>query len=586
MNDRDASIAEVRQLSRSALTASAATSKSRWVSASTQPGSSARSTTSMPEANRSSPSRCQPVPFARAPTPVPAERDAHTPYTPGRGAAPAWSRIRSASACPSTSRARHRSTRPTSASASAKSGNGPVHTSACRRGEVRAPRPASPRWTTGPRRPGRSGRARSRGCLVDVEQEVLVDVGDERAHVPPARSRDGSGRASRARCGTRRGGGGPSARRPGGRRARTGTRARPARRPGRARSRGTPRRRRRSTVPSKRDLGQRRSGARSRRAGRRCAAGRARPRCPRRRRRPAPRPVRPAGARPGRARSRAPTRAGSARAGRAASSTASLRRSYHEVSTCQGSWSARYIASKSGTVIGAPRTRAASATTAGGSTGPRCGARGSTWVRYASSAVRRARRAASPRATGATSSGTSAGSVQCTVQSRNSATVVGTAHGQHGPGDRAVVGVRVGVPQRRDPVRPVLGDGRPHGRLDPLGVVGQPAVGQVQRGAAGHAERVAGPPQLLAPPAGEVRHPLPDVVEGRLARGQRDDLHVHAGRSQLGQGAAEREGLVVGVRDHDEQPVAGGGAHGVRGQSPVGPRRAAGPTPRRAPGRG
>ena len=72
--------------------------------------------------------------------------------------------------------------------------------------------------------------------------------------------------------------------------------------------------------------------------------------------------------------------------------------------------------------------------------------------------------------------------------------MVGTAHGQHGPGDRAVVGVRVRVPQRRDPVRPVLGDGRPHGRLDPLGVVGQPAVGQVQGGAAGHTERVAGPP--------------------------------------------------------------------------------------------
>ena len=42
----------------------------------------------MPEENRDSPVSRQPSPSGVAATPVPAEREAHTPYTPGRGEAP------------------------------------------------------------------------------------------------------------------------------------------------------------------------------------------------------------------------------------------------------------------------------------------------------------------------------------------------------------------------------------------------------------------------------------------------------------------------------------------------------------------
>ena len=156
-------------------------------------------------------------------------------------------------------------------------------------------------------------------------------------------------------------------------------------------------------------------------------------------------------------------------------------------------------------------------------------------------------------------------SVQCMVHSselRHRTPAVPAA--ARGPAHRLVVGVRVGRQSVATRSGAVLGDRA----ATACRIV---RVGVAEPGCRAGPARVSWPRRARGPRSwprrGAARpgpRPAPRRGPGGLAGRHHDDLHGYAATSQPGQRASHRERLVVGVRDHDEQPVSGGGAHGVR----------------------
>ena len=106
---------------------------------------------------------------------------------------------------------------------------------------------------------------------------------------------------------------------------------------------------------------------------------------------------------------------------------------------------------------------------------------------------------------------------------------------------------------------------------------GQPAVGVGQRGGGRHADHLAGRRELVGAHGGEVVGVGP---EGRgLAARQAEHGDVGAVLHEAVEEGAEREGLVVGVRDDDEHalPVRrpGAGGHGTHSGTQIWRRAAA-----------